>query len=154
MFSLEVRAPNTVEVGFRNVLSFVCNYIIREVGAIYSNKISRICSDRYTTEGILLNGLISIFHLFPFPWCPNVGVLAVALWAFPGKVRCCPLPQCVQPWLELQPRSSPCPAQAGGPGAAAALAAPGPCSVAPAHTDMEMGFVFGLMARNGAAVAV
>lgn len=81
MFSLEVRAPNTVEVGFRNVLSFVCNYIIREVGAIYSNKSSRICSDRYTSEGILLNGLISL-HLSspPIPlvskrWCPCCGSL-------------------------------------------------------------------------------
>lgn len=67
------------------MLSFICNYIIREVGAIYSNKSSRICSDPYTSEGILLNGLISL-HLSspPIPLtskllCPSCGSLGVCL---------------------------------------------------------------------------
>lgn len=103
MVSLEVCTPNSVGVGFRNMLSSICNYIIREVEAIYSNKSSRICSDRYTSEGILLNGLISLS--FISSRSPHVQMLVSFFWflgiclgrrfAFPCLA--------VLPWLEPQP---------------------------------------------------
>lgn len=80
MVSLEVCAPNTAEVGFRNMLSFICNYIIREVEAIYSNKSSRICSDRNTSEGILLNGLISLSFISSHS--PHVQTFVSFFWGF------------------------------------------------------------------------
>lgn len=134
MVSLEVCTPNTVEVGFRNMLSFICNYIIREVKAIYSNKSSRICSDRYTSEGILLNGLISLSFISSHS--PHVQILLSFFW-FLGIClgRCfafCCLPAvCCLGWSSRQGWEQPLLS----PGEVA-LAAPSTFSVPPPPRNM------------------
>lgn len=123
----------TVEVGFRNMLSFIRNYIIREVEPIYSNKSSRICSDRYTSERILLNGLIYLLSP-PIPLMSRflcsfsifLGICLGRCFAF----HCFPAVCCLD-WSHSSRLGSAGPGAAlaqrrlGGPGCAGASAAPG-----------------------------
>lgn len=50
------------------------------------------------------------------------------------------------------PGAAPAQLSLGGPGSAGALAAPGIFSGAPPHRNLYIGFVFSLIARNGAAI--
>lgn len=136
------------------MLSFICNYIIREVEAIYSNKSSRICSDRYTSEGILLNGFISLSFISSHS--PHVQTFVSFSWfwgfAWEGALlsmasiaACAALAGATAPGL-CRARSSPCSAWV----ALGALELE--LELWQLHRNMETGFVLSVTAGSGAAI--